>query len=161
MAEMLHPEAMAHAPYFIAAPHETDQMMVVMACMLIAVVVTIGVLYFKLHALPERMAHGANSSQMQLVGVMTLLALFTHNNAFWVLALLLAAFKIPDFNGPMRDIADAIRGRPRVVPEDDPFAETHPPRAHPATHPDAPAAASTASVPARGPAMTDQERGNA
>lgn len=163
MAELLHPEALEHAPYFVAGPHEVDQMFVVMTCMVIGVVVSIGVLYFKLHALPERMAHGANSSQMQLVGVMALLALFTHNNTFWVLALLLAAFKIPDFNGPLGDIADAIRGKPRKEPElgGDAF-EPDPAHPSPMAAAAAPAAHSTATAPA--PAATPthgQERGDA
>jgi hypothetical protein len=47
-------------------------------------------MYFWLHSIPERLAHGSSKVQFQLVAVMSLLALFTHNNAFWVAALLLA-----------------------------------------------------------------------
>ena len=175
MAELLHPEALEHAPYFIAGPDQTDQMFVVMTLAVIGVVIMVGIIYFRMHALPERMAHGANSSQFQLVGVMALLALFTHNNIFWVLALLLAAFKIPDFNGPLADIADAIRGKPRREPEcgADAYA---PDAAHPApgqaghapvhAPANAPAAASTATAPApaaapASPYTTGQERGDA
>ncbi|MGR3713941.1 MAG: hypothetical protein ACU0A6_12580 [Shimia sp.] len=45
---------------------------------------------------------------MQIVSVLALLALFTHNNLFWILALLLAAVKLPDMLGPLRRISDSI-----------------------------------------------------
>ena len=38
-----------------------------------------------------------NKAQFEIVAVLALLALFTHNNYFWVAALLLAMIPIPDF----------------------------------------------------------------
>ena len=95
-------------PYFATPPGQPDQMMVIVALFLLAVVVGIGLIYFHLHAIPERMAHRASHTQFQLVGIMALLALFTHNSVFWVGALLLAALNIPDFLTPLNKIADAL-----------------------------------------------------
>ena len=45
---------------------------------------------------------------MQLIAVLAVLALFTHNNAFWVLALLLAVVRVPDFSTPLNSIAASL-----------------------------------------------------
>jgi hypothetical protein len=39
---------------------------------------------------------------------LALLALFTHNNVFWVAALLLAVVRWPDFSTPLNSIADSL-----------------------------------------------------
>ena len=67
-----------------------------------------GVLYFTLHALPEKIAHGTSSTQFQLIAVLALLAMFTHNNLFWVAALLLATIKLPDFTTPLNAISRTL-----------------------------------------------------
>jgi hypothetical protein len=72
------------------------------------VVVVIGNLYFQLHSLPERVAHRGHHVQMQLVAVLCLLALFTHNHAFWIAALLLAMVHLPDFTTPINSIAQSL-----------------------------------------------------
>ena len=79
-----------------------------MAVVLVIAVLGVGTLYFRLHSLPEHMAHGTGPSQLQIVSILALLALFTHNNLFWVLALLLAAVKIPDFLTPLNSIARSL-----------------------------------------------------
>ncbi|WP_246710482.1 hypothetical protein [Martelella soudanensis] len=71
-------------------------------------VLLIGVFYLYLHALPERMAHSSNAFQLQLVGVLALLSLFTHNNIFWIAALLIVAVRIPDFITPVNSIAHSL-----------------------------------------------------
>jgi hypothetical protein len=71
-------------------------------------VLMIGSLYFRLHALPERIAHGTSQLQFQLVAVLALLALFTHNNLFWVAALLLALVPIPDFWTPLANMSESL-----------------------------------------------------
>jgi hypothetical protein len=72
-------------------------------------VIVLGSLYFRLHALPEHLAHGnADKVQFQLVGVLALLALFTHNNVFWVAALLLALVRIPDFATPLTAMSESL-----------------------------------------------------
>jgi hypothetical protein len=125
MSDGVHPLAPHHLPGFIVGPGETDTLFTVMAVVLLAVILIIGNLYFKLHSLPERMAHRANNVQFQVVAVLCLLALFTHNHLFWIAALLLALVRIPDFSSPLARIADALelreRGRdPRVRGTSDP-----------------------------------------
>ncbi|RVI50626.1 DUF2950 family protein [Sinorhizobium meliloti] len=61
------------------------------------------------HALPEHMAHGASKVQLQLVAVLSLIALFTHNHLFWIAALLLALIEFPDFSSPITSMADSLR----------------------------------------------------
>ena len=56
MAEQLHPAAVHNLPAFITAPGETDVLMVVMAIILGVSVLGFGVLYFRLHSLPEQIA---------------------------------------------------------------------------------------------------------
>ncbi len=79
--------------------------MSVMAVFLVVVVVSVGLIYLRLHALPEHMAHRTSKVQMQFVAVLALLALFTHNHIFWIAALLLALVELPDFSTPMNSIA--------------------------------------------------------
>lgn len=59
------------------------------------------------------MAHGANKTQFQIVAVLALITLFTHDNIFWIAALLLALVKIPDFGSPLRSIAASLRSLAR------------------------------------------------
>jgi hypothetical protein len=103
MTESIHPAATQHLPPFITAPGETDVLMVAMAVFLVLFVLTIGILYFRLHALPERFAH--NKLQFEIVCVLALLAMFTHMQIFWVAGLLLAFIELPDFSTPLRRIA--------------------------------------------------------
>jgi hypothetical protein len=104
----MHPAAPAHLPGFITAPGETDPLMVGSVILLIVLVMVLGTLYFWLHSIPERIAHGTGRIQFQLVGVLALLALFTHNNLFWVLALFLALVPIPDFWTPLASMAQSL-----------------------------------------------------
>jgi len=109
MADNVHPAATGHLPIFITAPGETDALLVVMVVFLILMIFLIGILYLRLHALPEHIAHGASKTQLQMVAVLALIALFTHNHLFWIAALLLALIEIPDFSGPMNSIASSLR----------------------------------------------------
>src|SRR4051812_45065552 len=108
MTEPLHPAASHHLPSFIAAPGETDWLMVVMAVILALAVLVFGVLFLRLHSLPERMAHRSHKLQFEIVAVLGLLALFTHMHIFWVAGLLLALIDIPDFGNPLRRIAGSV-----------------------------------------------------
>ena len=108
MAEPLHPAAIPHLPPFVTAPGETDVLFLVMAIFVLLAVVGIGVFYFKLHALPEQMAHRGQKVQFQIVAVLALLALFTHNHAFWVAGLLLALIPLPDFTTPLSSISGSL-----------------------------------------------------
>jgi hypothetical protein len=97
-----------HLPFFIAAPGQTDGLFNAMIVFLIVFVFAIGLFYLRLHALPEHLAHGASKVQLQLVGVLALLALFTHNHIFWIAALLLALVKFPNFSAPLDSMAQSL-----------------------------------------------------
>ena len=104
----IHPLAPHHLPPFITAPGETDLLFNAMIVMILAIVLMIGNLYLKLHSLPERMAHRTNRVQFEIVAVLCLLALFTHNHLFWIAGLLLALVQIPDFSTPIGRMADSL-----------------------------------------------------
>jgi hypothetical protein len=153
MSTAMNPAAPHFLPFYITAPGETDVLLTGVVVFLVVAVMSLGVMYFWLHSIPERLAHGASKTQFQLVAVMSLLALFTHNNAFWVGALLLALIPIPDFWTPLAMMADSLAkmagrrlrhapadDRSVTVPED---AVIAPPPSHATTtaggHADAPA----------------------
>jgi len=96
-----------HIPGYLAGA-DSDPLMIAMAIILVISVLVIGVLYFKLHAIPEHIAHGKNHTQIQLITILTILALFTHNNIFWVAALVLAVVELPDFLSPLKSIAKSL-----------------------------------------------------
>lgn len=103
----IHPAAPHHLPAFIPGPDGNDGLMWLTGFMLLAAVLAFGLLFLRLHTLPERMAHRTHKLQFEIVAVLGLLALFTHVHAFWVAGLLLALIDIPDFLSPVRRIADA------------------------------------------------------
>jgi hypothetical protein len=105
---ILNPAATDHLPFFITAPGQTDGLFNAMIVFLIVLVFSIGLLYLRLHALPEHLAHGTSKVQLQLVGVLTLLALFTHNHIFWIAALLLALVQFPNFSAPLASMAQSL-----------------------------------------------------
>jgi hypothetical protein len=101
----LNPAAPHHLPAFITAPGETDVLMVIMVLTLIGAVLGFGVLFLRLHTLPERIAHRGHKLQFEIVAVLGLLALFTHMHIFWVIGLMLALVDLPDFGTPLNRIA--------------------------------------------------------
>ena len=108
MTESLNPAASHHLPRFITAPGETDVLMVITAIVLVLCIVAFGILFLRLHTLPERMAHKSQKIQFEIVAVLGLLALFTHIHAFWVAGLLLALIDFPDFGSFMGRIAGSV-----------------------------------------------------
>jgi hypothetical protein len=90
MAQSLHPAASHHLPSFITAPGETDVLLVAMGFILVLAVLGFGILFLRLHTLPERVAHRGHKLQFEIVAVLGLIALFTHMHIFWVAGLLLA-----------------------------------------------------------------------
>jgi hypothetical protein len=79
--------------------------MVVLSVILVLSILFFGSLFFRLHTMPERMAHRGHKIQFEIVAVLGLLALFTHIHLFWVAGLLLALIDIPDFSGSLSRIA--------------------------------------------------------
>ena len=115
----LHPAGPHHLPGFITAPGDTDTLMVGVGIFLIGAVLMVGIFYLHLHSLPERMAHKSQKFQFEIVAVLCLLALFTHNHLFWVIGLFLAMIDLPDFGTPMRRIARSVEKMAGVTPEPD------------------------------------------
>ena len=98
--------------------------MVVVGIFLIVAILAVGNFYLHLHSLPERMAHKSQKFQFEIVAVLGLLSLFTHNHLFWVIGLFLAMIDLPDFSTPLRRIAGSVEKMAGVPPEQDP---TEPP----------------------------------
>lgn len=105
MSATLHPAAPHHLPAFLPGPDGSDWLLTFAGIMLLGSVLAFGLVFLRIHTLPERMAHRGHKLQFEIVAVLGLLALFTHIHLFWVAALLLALVDIPDFSGPMRRIA--------------------------------------------------------
>ena len=117
MTEQLHAMTPHHLPFYIAKPGETDVLMIVMGVFLVLAVLGIGNVYLRLHSLPERMAHKGQKLQFEIVAVLGLLSLFTHNHIFWIAGLLLALVDLPDFTTPLSNIAGSVE---RIADSEDP-----------------------------------------
>ena len=100
-----HPVATQHLPAFITAPGDTDVLMVIMGAILALSVLAFGVLFFRLHSLPEQIAHKSQKLQAEVVAVLCLISLFTHMHIFWIVGLILALVELPDFGTPLNRIA--------------------------------------------------------
>lgn len=114
--------ALDHLPFFITPPGQTDYLLIAMGIFLVGALIGVGVLYFTIHALPEHLSHGGNKIQMQIVAVLAIIALFTHQHIFWIAGLLLALVQFPDFKSPITSIArslEKISGRKPDEPEPD------------------------------------------
>jgi hypothetical protein len=116
MTAQINPAAPHHLPPFITAPGETDVLMMVMAVVLVLAVLGVGVLFLRLHTLPERIAHRSHKLQFEIVAVLGLLALFTHIHLFWVAGLLLALIDFPDFGGLLSRIARSLEKMAGIKP---------------------------------------------
>jgi hypothetical protein len=117
MSAEVHPAATHHVPAFIAGPGESDVWMTVMAVFMVVAVLAVGILFLRLHTLPERLAHKGHKLQFEIVAVLGLIALFTHMHIFWVAGLLLALVDLPDFGSPLRSMASSLEtlaGAPRT-----------------------------------------------
>jgi hypothetical protein len=101
-----HPAASHHLPWFLTAPGDSDILFTITTIVVIATVLGLGVLFFRLHSLPERLGH--KKLQFEIVAVLGLLSLFTHVHAFWVAGLLLALIDLPDFQTPLRRMATSL-----------------------------------------------------
>ncbi len=108
MTPSIHLFAPHPLPIFISSPGGPDHLMIGMAIFLVAFMLAVGLLYLRLHMLPDHIAHKSKKVQYEIVGVLGLLAMFTHINAFWIAGLLLALIDIPDFSTPLRRMSDAL-----------------------------------------------------
>jgi hypothetical protein len=116
MAGDVHPLTSQHLPWFLTAPGEADTLMTITTIVVIATILGLGVLFFRLHSLPERLGH--KKLQFEIVAVLGLLSLLTHVHAFWVAGLLLALVDLPDFTTPLKRIANSLEARSKPSVED-------------------------------------------
>lgn len=117
LADEVHPLAPHKLPFFLPGPDGSDVLLVVMGFFLVGVILWVGVLYWKLHSLPERMAHKSQKLQFEFVAVLGLISLFTGMHGFWIVGLLLALIDIPDFGTPLRSIAGSVERIAEATPE--------------------------------------------
>jgi hypothetical protein len=104
----MHPAAPHHLPFFVPGSDGSDALIVAVGILLVVILLWVGTLYWKLHSLPERMAHKSQKLQFEIVAVLGLISLFTHMHIFWVAGLLLAMIDLPDFGTPLRAIAGSV-----------------------------------------------------
>lgn len=128
MSPQINPVASHHLPIFITPPGQIDVLMAITAAFLLAAVVAFGLLFLRLHSLPERMAHRGRKLQFEVVAVLCLIALFTHIHGFWIAALLLALVEFPDVSSWMGRIAagvERIAGNRPAQPSTETRPERH------------------------------------
>jgi hypothetical protein len=102
------PIATTHLPFFITAPGETDVLFNITLWFVVACIVLTGVVFLTIHSLPERMAHKSKKILLDLIALLCLLALLTHQHLFWFVAIILAFIDIPDFLTPVNRIASSV-----------------------------------------------------
>src|SRR3954463_490883 len=104
------PVAPEHLPFYLPGADGSDPVLTITALILIVATLVIGVIYFRLHALPEQLGH--HKLQFEVCAVLALISLFTHEHIYWIIALVLALVDLPDFTGPLDRIATALESRP-------------------------------------------------
>jgi hypothetical protein len=95
-------------PFFITAPGETDVVFNITLWFVVACIILTGVVFLTIHSLPERMAHKSKKILLDLIALLCLLALLTHEHLFWFAAIVLAFIDIPDFLTPVNRIASSV-----------------------------------------------------
>jgi hypothetical protein len=102
------PIATTHMPFFITAPGESDVLFNATLVLVVACIILTGVVFLTIHSLPERMAHKSKKILLDLIALLCLLALLTHEHLFWFAAIVLAFIDIPDFLTPVNRIAKSV-----------------------------------------------------
>jgi hypothetical protein len=74
----------------------------------VACIILTGVVFLTIHSLPERMAHKSKKILLDLIALLCLLALLTHEHLFWFAAIVLAFIDVPDFLTPVNRIAKSV-----------------------------------------------------
>ena len=108
MSASPNPIATTHMPFFITPPGETDVLFNITLWFVVACIILTGVIFFTIHSLPERMAHKSKKILLDLIALLCLLALLTHEHLFWFVAIVLAFIDIPDFLTPVNRIANSV-----------------------------------------------------
>jgi hypothetical protein len=116
METSIHPAATHHLPFFVTPPGETDVLMTATAVFLAIAVLAFGIFFFRLHSLPEQIAHKSGKLQAEVVAVLCLISLFTHMHIFWIIGLVLALVELPDFGTPLKRIAGSAEKLAGLAP---------------------------------------------
>jgi hypothetical protein len=124
------PIATDHVPFFITPPGGSDVLFHIVTWFVVACIIGIGVLFFTIHTLPERMAHRTKKVQLDIVAILCLISLFTNEHIYWIAAMILAFIELPDFLTPIQRIASAaedIAGKepPAEISEAEPAKTDH------------------------------------
>ena len=114
------PAATAPLPFFITAPGDTDVLFNVTLVVVVGSIILTGVIFLTIHSLPERMAHKSKKILLDLIALLCLLALLTHEHLFWFAAIVLAFIDIPDFLTPVNRIARSVEAMSRQEAGDKP-----------------------------------------
>ncbi len=80
--------------------------MTITTILVVGIVLALGIVFFRLHSLPERLGH--KKFQFEIVAVLGLLSLFTHVHAFWVAGLLLALDRSSGFPDAAEEDGDFV-----------------------------------------------------
>src|SRR3984893_3409350 len=102
------PIATTHMPFFITAPGDTDILFNATLVIVVACIILTGVVFLTIHSLPERMAHKSKKILLDLIVLLCLLALLTHEHCFRFAAIVLCFIDIPDFLTPVNSIASSV-----------------------------------------------------
>ena len=120
MSASPNPIATTHLPFFVTAPGQTDVLFNVTLVFVVACIILTGVVFLTIHSLPERMAHKSKKILLDLIALLCLLALLTHEHLFWFAAIVLAFIDIPDFLTPVTRIAKSVETMARQEVGDKP-----------------------------------------
>ena len=107
-------------PFFITAPGQTDVLFNITLWLVVACIILTGVIFLTIHSLPERMAHKSKKILLDLIALLCLLALLTHEHLFWFVAIVLAFIDIPDFLTPVNRIAKSVESMARQEAAEEP-----------------------------------------
>ena len=104
----MNPAAPHHQPAFFTAPGETDILFNVMGIFLVVMVLMVVCFLFQVPCPSGEIAHKGQKVQFEIVAVLGLISLFTHNHIFWIAGLLLAFIPMPDFSTPLTGMANSL-----------------------------------------------------
>ncbi|PLU06628.1 hypothetical protein BMJ29_18605 [Sinorhizobium medicae] len=95
-------------PVFITVQRKMDLLFTVMIVIMVLTLLLVGTPYLRRHALPQYPAYFASEANLQVIGALAVVVLFTDNHPFWIAALLLALVKFPDVPSPVRLIVRSL-----------------------------------------------------
>ncbi|MDX0772568.1 hypothetical protein [Sinorhizobium medicae] len=83
--------AVEQMPVFITVQRKMDLLFTVMIVIMVLTLLLVDIPYLRRHALPQYPAYFASEANLQVIGALAVVVLFTDNHPFWIAALLLVA----------------------------------------------------------------------